>query len=101
MIELVVLVVESDELLDQVVEEGPGLGCISPEHIISIKSHVKERIVKKHTERRTVNSLVLCVFCNDLWNAIIKNKFVLGKLFSNIVICILHFSYLKKNVFGI
>ena len=56
MIELVVLVVESDELLDEVVEEGPGLGCISPEHIISIKSHVKERIVKKHTERRTENS---------------------------------------------
>ena len=36
MIELVILEVESDELLDEVVEEGPGLGYISPEHIISI-----------------------------------------------------------------
>ena len=33
---------------------------------------------------------------NDLRNVIFKNKFVLGKFFSNIVTCILHFSYLKK-----
>ena len=36
MIELVILEVESDELLDEYVEDDPGLGCISPEHIISI-----------------------------------------------------------------
>ena len=47
MIELVIVEVESDELLDEVVEEDPGLGSISPEHIISIKSHFKEKIVKR------------------------------------------------------
>ena len=56
MIELVILEVESDELLDEVFEDGPGLGCISPEHIISMYSHVEDKIVKTPIVRYTLKT---------------------------------------------
>ena len=60
MIELVMLEVKSDELLDEVFEDGPGLGCISPEHIISIYSHVEDKIVKKPIVRLTEKIDICC-----------------------------------------